>query len=32
MMAHAVGIELDAITTTWEKRVTDKPIKTAFGL
>jgi hypothetical protein len=32
MMAHAVGIELDAITTTWEKWVTDKPIKTAKGV
>ena len=29
MMAHAVGIELDAITTTWEKWVTDAPITTA---
>jgi hypothetical protein len=25
MMAHAVGIELDEITTTWEKWVTDNP-------
>ena len=32
MMAHAVGIELDAITTTWEKWVTDNPIKTAKGV
>ncbi len=32
MMAHAVGIELDTITTTWEKWVTDVPIKTAKGL
>jgi len=32
MMAYAVGIELDAITTTWEKWVTDKPIKTAKGV
>jgi len=32
MMAHAAGIELDAITTTWEKWVTDKPIKTAKGV
>ena len=31
MIAHAVGIELDEITTTWEKWVTDKPIKTAKG-
>jgi 4-hydroxy-tetrahydrodipicolinate reductase len=32
MMAHAVGIELDTITTTWEKWVTEVPIKTAKGL
>ena len=32
MMAHAVGIELDAITTTWEKWVTDAPITTAKGV
>jgi 2,4-diaminopentanoate dehydrogenase len=31
MIAHAVGIELDRISTTWEKWVTDKPIKTAKG-
>jgi 2,4-diaminopentanoate dehydrogenase len=31
MMAHAVGIELDQITSTWEKWVTDKPIDTAKG-
>lgn len=31
MMAHAVGIELDAITTTWDKWVTDVPITTAKG-
>jgi hypothetical protein len=31
MMAHAVGIELDEITTTWDKWVTDHPIKTAKG-
>jgi 4-hydroxy-tetrahydrodipicolinate reductase len=31
MIAHAVGIELDEITTTWEKWVTDKPITTAKG-
>jgi len=32
MIAHAVGIELDRITTTWEKWVTDKPITTAKGI
>ncbi len=32
MMAHAVGVDLDEITTTWEKWVTDKPITTAKGL
>ena len=31
MIAHAVGIELDRITTTWDKWVTDRPIKTAKG-
>ncbi|GAA3231357.1 hypothetical protein [Actinocorallia longicatena] len=31
MMAHAAGIELDEITTTWDKWVTDRPIKTAKG-
>jgi 4-hydroxy-tetrahydrodipicolinate reductase len=31
MMAHAVGIELDEITTTWEKWVTDRTIETAKG-
>ena len=31
MMAHAVGIELDGITTTWDKWVTDVPIATAKG-
>jgi 4-hydroxy-tetrahydrodipicolinate reductase len=31
MMAHAVGIELDEITTTWEKWVTDVEITTAKG-
>ena len=31
MIAHAVGIELEEITTTWEKWVTDKPIDTAKG-
>jgi 4-hydroxy-tetrahydrodipicolinate reductase len=32
MMAHAAGIELDEITTTWEKWVTDTPITTAKGV
>ncbi|HLN42305.1 MAG TPA: hypothetical protein VK215_07610 [Acidimicrobiales bacterium] len=32
MIAHAVGIELDQITTTWEKWVTDKAITTAKGV
>jgi 4-hydroxy-tetrahydrodipicolinate reductase len=32
MMAHAVGIELDEITTTWDKWVTDREIKTAKGV
>ncbi len=32
MIAHAVGIELDEITTTWEKWVTPTPIKTAKGV
>ena len=32
MMAHAVGIELDEITTTWNKWVTDEEIKTAKGV
>ncbi len=31
MMAHAVGVTLDEITTTWEKWVTDTPIATAKG-
>ena len=31
MMAHAVGIELEAITSTWEKWVTEKPITTVKG-
>ena len=30
--ATAVGIELDRITTTWEKWVTDKPIATTKGM
>ena len=32
MMAHAVGIELDEITTTWDKWVTDTSITTAKGV
>ncbi len=32
MMASAVGIELDKITTTWDKWVTDTPITTAKGV
>ncbi|HXW35419.1 MAG TPA: hypothetical protein VEJ87_12645, partial [Acidimicrobiales bacterium] len=32
MIAHAVGIELDEITTTWEKWVTEKSITTAKGV
>ena len=32
MMAHAVGIELDEITTTWEKWMTEKSIVTAKGV
>jgi 2,4-diaminopentanoate dehydrogenase len=32
MMAEAVGIELDDITTIWEKWVTDKPIASAKGV
>jgi hypothetical protein len=32
MMAHAVGIELDDITTTWDKWVTETPITTAKGV
>jgi hypothetical protein len=32
MMAHAVGIELDEITSTWEKWVTDEQITTAKGV
>ena len=32
MIAHAAGIELDDITTTWEKWVTDTPRKTAKGV
>jgi len=32
MIAHAVGIELDEITTTWQKWVTDEEIKSAKGV
>jgi 4-hydroxy-tetrahydrodipicolinate reductase len=32
LMADAVGIKLDDITTTWEKWVTDLPIETAKGV
>jgi 4-hydroxy-tetrahydrodipicolinate reductase len=32
MMAQAVGIELDGMTTTWNKWVTDKKIRTAKGM
>ena len=32
MIAHAAGIELEAITTTWEKWVTDRPITSAKGV
>ncbi|HEY3723236.1 MAG TPA: dihydrodipicolinate reductase [Acidimicrobiia bacterium] len=32
MMAQAVGIDLDTITTTWDKWVTDTPIRTAKGV
>ncbi len=32
MIAHAAGIELEDITTTWEKWVTDSPIATAKGV
>ena len=31
MMAHAAGVEIDDITTTWEKWVTDSSITTARG-
>jgi len=31
MIAHAAGVKLDEITTTWEKWVTDAPIETAKG-
>jgi hypothetical protein len=32
MMAEAAGIELERITTTWDKWVTPEPIKTAKGV
>jgi hypothetical protein len=32
MMAHAAGVDLDDITTTWEKWVTAKPVVTARGV
>jgi 4-hydroxy-tetrahydrodipicolinate reductase len=32
MIAHAAGIELDAITTTWEKWATPTPITTVKGV
>jgi 4-hydroxy-tetrahydrodipicolinate reductase len=32
MMAHAVGVELDEITTTWEKWVADRPVQSAKGV
>ena len=32
MIAHAVGIELDEMTTTWEKWVTPVEVKTAKGI
>ncbi len=31
MIAHAVGVELDTITTTWDTRVAERPIATAKG-
>lgn len=31
MIAHAAGIELDGITTTWDTWITDQPIDTAVG-
>jgi 2,4-diaminopentanoate dehydrogenase len=31
MIAHAVGVELDGITTTWEKWVTPTSVRTAKG-
>jgi hypothetical protein len=32
MIAHAAGVKLDEITTTWEKWVTGSPIQTAKGI
>ena len=32
MIAHAVGVELDEVTSTWEKWVTPSPITTAKGI
>ena len=32
MMAHAIGVELGGITSTWEKWVTDRPVTTAKGV
>lgn len=32
MIAHGAGIELDEITTTWEKWVTDTPVDSAKGV
>src|SRR5258706_3164840 len=32
MIAHAAGIELEEISTTWEKWVTDAPVKSAKGV
>jgi hypothetical protein len=32
LMAHAVGIELDEITSTWDKWVTDVPVPSAKGV
>ena len=32
MIAHAVGIELDEITTTWDKWVTEVPVPSAKGV
>ena len=32
MIAHGVGIELDGITTSWEKWVTDAPVTTVKGV
>ncbi len=32
MIAHAAGVELSGITTTWEKWVTPEPVQTAKGV